>query len=222
LKETSMKSLATTIPPDLHLRLHDRVPGQLHAIATVTQRLRAARVGRGDPDGPLAAGLFVGPGEAGRTRTALALAELVYGGAHALVAVDMAACTGQHEVEALRHVLADLLRRDPRRVLLLDRLERAHPSAVTLLRQVLAYGTLDSADARQAIVMATTDIGVQSIAQACHGRAGAALPAPLELELLIRPALARQFGTALLDRLQLVPFYPVDCPGAMPQRLRAA
>lgn len=217
-----MMSLATTIPHDLHLRLHDRVPGQLHAIATVTQRLRAARAGRGDPDGPLASGLFVGPGEAGRTRTALALAELVYGGAHALIAVDMAACTRQHEVQALRQVLADLLRRDPGRVLLLDRLELAHPAIVTLLRQVLAHGTLDGADVRQAIVMATTDIGVHAIAQACHGRAGAALPAPLELELLIRPALVSQFGAPLLDRLQLVPFYPVERPIAVPQRLRAA
>lgn len=217
-----MTSIAKTIPHDLHLRLHDRVPGQPHAIATVTQRLRAARAGRGEPDGPLAAGLLVGPGEAGRTRTALALAELVYGGPHALVAVDMAACTRPHEVEALRQVLAGLLRRDPGRVLLLDRLERAHPSAVTLVRQILAHGTLPGADVRQAIVMVTTDIGAHTIAQVCHGRADAALPAPLELELLIRPALLRQFGAALLERLQLVPFYPPYRPTAQPQRLRAA
>lgn len=217
-----MTSLATIPRADLHLRLHDRVPGQLHAIATMTQRLQAARAGRGDPGGPLAAGLFVGPSEAGRTRTALALAELVYGGAQALVAVDMAACTRPHEVEALRQVLGDLLRRDPRRVLLLDRLERAHPAAVTLLRQLLAHGTLDGAEVRQAIVVATTDIGASTISQACHGRGTAALPAPLELELLLRPALARQFGAALLERLQLVPFYPAPSPAAMPQRLRAA
>ncbi|GGY02119.1 type VI secretion system ATPase TssH [Massilia dura] len=210
----------------LHLQLGGRVLGQPHAVAAVAQRVRTARANLDDPNKPKGVFLFVGPSGVGKTETALALADLLYGGERKLVTINMSEYQEAHSVSGLKGsppgyvgygeggVLTEAVRRNPWSVVLLDEIEKAHPDVVELFYQVFDKGVMEDAEGREidfrnTIVIATSNAGSATLMQACLNKAPAELPAPEQLHELVRPQLMKHFKPAFLGRLQVVPFYPL-------------
>jgi type VI secretion system protein VasG len=212
----------------LHLQdlLAQRVLGQGHAIEAVAQRVRTARANLDDPNKPQGVFLFVGPSGVGKTETALALADVLYGGERKLVTINMSEYQEAHSVSGLKGsppgyvgygeggVLTEAVRRNPYSVVLLDEVEKAHPDVLELFFQVFDKGVLDDAEGREVdfrntIIILTSNVASSTLMQACLNKAPEELPTADELEALIRPALVKQFKPAFLGRLKVVPFYPI-------------
>ncbi|PHV16579.1 type VI secretion system ATPase TssH [Janthinobacterium sp. BJB303] len=207
--------------------LRERVLGQDHVIEAVAQRVRTARAGLDDPDKPQAVFLFTGPSGTGKTETALALAELLYGGERKLITINMSEYQEAHSVAGLKGsppgyvgygeggVLTEAVRRQPYSVVLLDEAEKAHPDVLELFFQVFDKGVLDDAEGREVdfrntVIIATSNLGSGAMMAACLNRTAQDLPTPAALEELVRPQLAAHFKPALLGRLQVLPFYPLS------------
>jgi type VI secretion system protein VasG len=206
--------------------LEQRVLGQAHAIEAVAQRVRTARANLDDPNKPKGVFLFVGPSGVGKTETALALADALYGGERKLVTINMSEYQEAHSVSGLKGsppgyvgygeggVLTEAVRRNPYSVVLLDEVEKAHPDVLELFFQVFDKGVLDDAEGREVdfrntIIILTSNVASATLMQACLNQAPEELPPPDELEAMIRPALMKQFKPAFLGRLKVVPFYPI-------------
>jgi type VI secretion system protein VasG len=206
--------------------LEQRVLGQSHAIDAVAQRVRTARANLDDPNKPQGVFLFVGPSGVGKTETALALADVLYGGERKLVTINMSEYQEAHSVSGLKGsppgyvgygeggVLTEAVRRNPYSVVLLDEVEKAHPDVLELFFQVFDKGVLDDAEGREVdfrntIIILTSNVASSALMQACLNKAPEEVPAADELEALIRPALMKQFKPAFLGRLKVVPFYPI-------------
>ena len=207
--------------------LDERVLGQRHASGIVAQRVRTARAKLEDPNKPKGVFLFVGTSGVGKTETALALADLLYGGEKKLITINMSEYQEAHSVSGLKGsppgyvgygeggVLTEAVRRNPYSVVLLDEVEKAHPDVLELFFQVFDKGVLDDAegcqvDFRNTIIILTSNAASGQIMQACLNKPAAERPAPEQLVELVRPALARHFKPAFLGRLAVVPFYPID------------
>jgi len=206
--------------------LEQRVLGQPHAIDAVAQRVRTARAHLDDPNKPQGVFLFVGPSGVGKTETALALADVLYGGERKLVTINMSEYQEAHSVSGLKGsppgyvgygeggVLTEAVRRNPYSVVLLDEVEKAHPDVLELFFQVFDKGVLDDAEGREVdfrntIIILTSNVASSTLMQACLNKTPEELPALEDLEALIRPALVKQFKPAFLGRLKVVPFYPI-------------
>ncbi|MYM93089.1 type VI secretion system ATPase TssH [Duganella vulcania] len=204
--------------------LQTRILGQPHAIAAVAQRVRTARANLDDPNKPKGVFLFVGPSGVGKTETALALADLLYGGERKLLTINMSEYQEAHSVSGLKGsppgyvgygqggVLTEAVRRNPYSVVLLDEIEKAHPDVTELFFQVFDKGVMDDADGREidfrnTIIIATSNAGSAAIMQACLNKETP--PAQVELEELLRPHLVKHFKPAFLGRLKVVPYYPI-------------
>jgi type VI secretion system protein VasG len=204
--------------------LQARILGQPYAIASVAQRVRTARANLDDPNKPKGVFLFVGPSGVGKTETALALADLLYGGERKLLTINMSEYQEAHSVSGLKGsppgyvgygeggVLTEAVRRNPYSVVLLDEVEKAHPDVLELFFQVFDKGVLDDAEGREidfrnTIIIATSNAGSAAIMQACLNKETP--PAADELEALLRPQLVRHFKSAFLGRLKVVPYYPI-------------
>ena len=211
---------------NLHDLLEQRVLGQPHAIDAVAQRVRTARANLDDPNKPQGVFLFVGPSGVGKTETALALADVLYGGERKLVTINMSEYQEAHSVSGLKGsppgyvgygeggVLTEAVRRNPYSVVLLDEVEKAHPDVLELFFQVFDKGVLDDAEGREVdfrntIIILTSNVASSTLMQACLNKTPEELPALEDLEALIRPALVKQFKPAFLGRLKVVPFYPI-------------
>jgi len=207
--------------------LDERILGQSHATAVVAQRVRTARANLDDPNKPKGVFLFVGTSGVGKTETALALADLLYGGERKLVTINMSEYQEAHSVSGLKGsppgyvgygeggVLTEAVRRNPYSVVLLDEVEKAHPDVLELFFQVFDKGVLDDAEGRQidfrnTIIILTSNTASSTMMQACLNKSGAELPKPDQLAELIRPQLMKQFKPAFLGRLAVVPFYPIN------------
>jgi type VI secretion system protein VasG len=206
--------------------LCERILGQDHAVAAVAQRVRTARANLDDPNKPKGVFLFVGPSGIGKTETALALADLLYGGERKLVTINMSEYQEAHSVSGLKGsppgyvgygeggVLTEAVRRNPYSVVLLDEIEKAHPDVTELFFQVFDKGVMDDAEGREidfrnTIIIATSNVGSAAMMQACLNKPANQQPTPAELEELLRPQLMRHFKPAFLGRLKTVPFYPL-------------
>ncbi|MFS2017977.1 type VI secretion system ATPase TssH [Massilia sp. CT11-108] len=206
--------------------LEQRVLGQSHAIDAVAQRVRTARANLDDPNKPQGVFLFVGPSGVGKTETALALADVLYGGERKLVTINMSEYQEAHSVSGLKGsppgyvgygeggVLTEAVRRNPYSVVLLDEVEKAHPDVLELFFQVFDKGVLDDAEGREVdfrntLIILTSNVASSTLMQACLNKAPEEVPGAEELEALIRPALVKQFKPAFLGRLKVVPFYPI-------------
>ncbi|WUR15915.1 type VI secretion system ATPase TssH [[Empedobacter] haloabium] len=207
--------------------LQQRVLGQAHAIEAVAQRVRTSRANLDDPNKPKGVFLFVGPSGVGKTETALALADVLYGGERKLVTINMSEYQEAHSVSGLKGsppgyvgygeggVLTEAVRRNPYSVVLLDEVEKAHPDVMELFFQVFDKGVMDDAEGREidfknTIIILTSNIGSSQLMQACLNKPAEELPAPEQLEELVRPVLMKQFKPAFLGRLKVIPYYPIS------------
>ncbi|MDR1064111.1 MAG: type VI secretion system ATPase TssH [Azoarcus sp.] len=217
---------------DLPRLLAERVIGQDHALAQIAERVRIAKVNLDDPGKPKGVFLLTGPSGVGKTETALALAEALYGGERNLISINMSEYQEAHTVSGLKGsppgyvgygeggVLTEAVRRKPYSVVLLDEVEKAHPDVLELFYQVFDKGRLEDAEGREidfknTIVILTSNAGADLVMRAVeHGVTPAEgeprrAPTPDDLVDLLRPTLQKIFKPAFLGRLSIVPFYPL-------------
>ena len=210
---------------NLKEKLESRIIGQSPALEVICRRIRTYRAGLDDPEKPVGVFLLTGPSGVGKTETASALAEILYGGEGNLTLVNMSEYQEAYTVSGLKGsppgyvghgqggVLTEAIRHNPYTVLLLDEVEKAHPDVMELFYQVFDKGRLEDSDGltvdfRNTLILLTSNLGADIIRAACQG-AGPP-PDPGELAGLIRPGLLKRFHPALLGRLVVVPYQPLD------------
>ena len=207
--------------------LAERVIGQDHALHAIAQRVRTARAGLEDPDKPKGVFLFVGPSGVGKTETALALADILYGGERKLITINMSEYQEAHSISGLKGsppgyvgygeggVLTEAVRRQPYSVVLLDEIEKAHPDVLELFFQVFDKGVMDDAEGREidfrnTLIILTSNVGSSAIMQACLNKPADERPSPEQLSELLAPQLYKAFKPAFLGRMKTIPYFPVD------------
>ncbi|AXA78182.1 type VI secretion system ATPase TssH [Achromobacter xylosoxidans] len=212
---------------ELQPLLAERVIGQDHALHAIAQRVRTARAGLEDPNKPKGVFLFVGPSGVGKTETALAVADILYGGERKLVTINMSEYQEAHSVSGLKGsppgyvgygeggVLTEAVRRQPYSVVLLDEIEKAHPDVLELFFQVFDKGVMDDAEGREidfrnTLIILTSNVGSSTIMQACLNKSAEERPDPDALQELLAPQLYKAFKPAFLGRMKTIAYYPVD------------
>jgi type VI secretion system protein VasG len=220
------KMLADEINTVLQLqdRLGRRVIGQDHALVAISQRIRTSRANLTDPRRPVGVFLLVGPSGVGKTETALALADTLYGGERNLVTINMSEYQEAHTVSSLKGsppgyvgygeggVLTEAVRRKPYSVVLLDEVEKAHPDVMELFYQVFDKGMLEDGEGREidfknTVILLTSNVGLEIIHKLSADPE--TRPEPEGLTEAIRPELLKVFKPALLGRMAVVPYYPI-------------
>jgi type VI secretion system protein VasG len=205
--------------------LEERVIGQSHALEAIAQRIRTARANLEDPGKPKGVFLLVGPSGVGKTETALALADILYGGERNIITINMSEYQEAHTVSGLKGsppgyvgygeggVLTEAVRRKPYSVVLLDEVEKAHPDVLELFFQVFDKGVMDDAEGREidfknTVIILTSNVGTDTIMRHC--RNAEATPDAAQLAESLRPELQRVFKPAFLGRLAVIPYYPIS------------
>lgn len=213
---------------DAVLRLHEtlaqRVIGQDHALAAIAQRIQTAHAGIEDPSKPTGVFMLVGPSGVGKTETALALSELLYGGEQNLITINMSEYQEAHTVSGLKGsppgyvgygeggVLTEAVRKRPYSVVLLDEVEKAHPDVMELFYQVFDKGTLEDGEGRRidfknTLIILTSNLGTDLIMKVCSDEE--TMPSSGALAEMLRPELQKHFKPAFLGRLMVVPYFPI-------------
>ncbi|CAB3725281.1 Protein ClpV1 [Paraburkholderia graminis C4D1M] len=204
-----------------------RVIGQDHALEAIAQRVRTASANLEDPNKPRGVFMFVGPSGVGKTETALALADVLYGGERKMVTINMSEYQEAHSVSGLKGsppgyvgygeggVLTEAVRRNPYSVVLLDEVEKAHPDVLEMFFQVFDKGTMDDAEGREidfrnTLIILTSNVGSQAVMQACLNKSADELPDADALAETLRPQLYKAFKPAFLGRMKVVPYYPIS------------
>jgi len=219
------KMVADEIHTVLHLkdRLAERVVGQDQALDAIARRVRTFRADLDDPGKPVGVFMLVGPSGVGKTETAIALADMLYGGERNMITINMSEFQEAHSVSSLKGappgyvgygkggVLTEAVRRRPYSVVLLDEMEKAHPDVLELFFQVFDKGTMEDGegvtiDFTNTLILLTSNAAQDSITRSCEG---GQRPHPDVLAERLRPVLLRQFSPAFLGRLVVVPYYPL-------------
>lgn len=207
--------------------LVDRVIGQDHALEAIAQRVRTATAKLEDPNKPRGVFMFVGPSGVGKTETALALADILYGGERKLITINMSEYQEAHSVSGLKGsppgyvgygeggVLTEAVRRNPYSVVLLDEVEKAHPDVLEMFFQVFDKGQMDDAEGREidfrnTLIILTSNIGSSQIMQACLNKPAEEIPTADALGEALRPVLMKSFKPAFLGRMKVVPYFPIN------------
>lgn len=210
---------------NLSSTLRERVLGQDHALDAIAQRIRTSRAGLTDPKRPIGVFLLVGTSGVGKTETALALAESLYGGERNLISINMSEYQEAHTVSSLKGsppgyvgygeggVLTEAVRRKPYSVVLLDEVEKAHPDVMELFFQVFDKGVLEDGEGREidfknCIILLTSNVGTDTIMKLCADPD--TRPEPDGLVDAVKPELNKAFKPALLGRMVTVPYYPIS------------
>ena len=205
--------------------LQARVIGQAHALEAIAQRVRTAFAGLEDPCKPRGVFLFVGPSGVGKTETALALADSLYGGERNLITINMSEYQEAHTVSTLKGappgyvgygeggVLTEAVRRKPYSVVLLDEVEKAHPDVHEMFFQVFDKGFMEDGEGRfidfkNTLILLTTNAGTDLIAGLCKDPD--LMPDPEGMAKALREPLLKIFPPALLGRLVAIPYYPLS------------
>jgi type VI secretion system protein VasG len=205
--------------------LGERIIGQDHALNAVAQMIQTAHAGIEDPSKPTAVFLFAGPSGVGKTETALALSDLLYGGEENVITINMSEYQEAHTVSGLKGsppgyvgygeggVLTEAVRKRPYSVVLLDEVEKAHPDVMELFFQVFDKGTLEDGEGRKidfknTLIILTSNLGTDVITKLCADEE--TMPDWLSLTGMLRPALLEHFKPAFLGRLKIVPYYPIS------------
>ena len=204
--------------------LSKRVVGQDHALETISRRIQTARAGLENPGKPIGVFLLAGPSGVGKTETALALAEGMYGGEQNVITINMSEFQEAHTVSTLKGappgyvgygeggVLTEAVRRRPYSVVLLDEIEKAHPDVHEVFFQVFDKGFMEDGqgtfiDFKNTIILATSNVGSDLIMKLCEngGR-----PDPVDIAERLRAPLLQAFPAALLGRMVVVPYYSLS------------
>ncbi len=197
-------------------RLHQRVVGQDEAIEAVSDAVRRARAGLGDPRRPLGSFLFLGPTGVGKTELARALAEFLFDDEHALTRIDMSEYMEKFSVSRLIGAppgyvgyeeggqLTEAIRRRPYQVILLDEIEKAHPDVFNILLQVLDDGRLTdgqgrTVDFKNTVIIMTSNVGSHLIMAVSGGREDKVAYEAMKLSVM--EALRGQFRPEFLNRI---------------------
>jgi type VI secretion system protein VasG len=221
------KMLKDEIQTVLRLKdlLAERVVGQDHALQAIAQRIQTARASLDDPRRPVGVFLLVGPSGVGKTETALALADTLYGGERNLVTINMSEYQEAHSISGLKGsppgyvgygeggVLTEAVRRKPYCVVLLDEMEKAHTDVMELFYQVFDKGFMEDAEGREVdfkntVILMTSNTGSDLMMKLCADPD--TRPEPAALAEALNPELRKTFKPALLGRLIVVPYYPID------------
>jgi len=206
-------------------KLEGRVVGQPHALEAIAQRIRTARANLTDPRRPIGVFLLVGPSGVGKTETALALADALYGGERNLITINMSEFQEAHTVSSLKGsppgyvgygeggVLTEAVRRKPYSVVLLDEVEKAHPDVMELFYQVFDKGILEDGEGREidfknTVILLTSNAGSEIITKLSVDPE--TRPEPDGIVEAIRSSLLKVFKPALLGRMVVVPYYPIS------------
>ncbi len=201
-----------------------RVVGQQHALDIIAQRIQTSRARLTDPDKPVGVFLLCGPSGVGKTETALALADTLYGGEHNVITINMSEFQEAHTVSTLKGappgyvgygeggVLTEAVRRRPYSVVLLDEVEKAHPDVHEIFFQVFDKGWMEDGegrriDFRNTVIILTSNAGSAQIAALCKGQE---TPPQERIAQVSRHALLQIFPPALLGRLLVVPYHPLS------------
>jgi type VI secretion system protein VasG len=204
--------------------LGQRVIGQLHALEIISQRISTARARLDDPNKPVGVFMLVGPSGVGKTETALALSDLLFGGERNLITINMSEFQEAHTVSTLKGsppgyvgygeggVLTEAVRRRPYSVVLLDEVEKAHPDVLELFYQVFDKGHMEDGEGREidfknTIIILTTNAGTDTMAKLCADPE--TMPGPDGLVKALKPELNKIFKPAFLGRMVLIPYMPI-------------
>ncbi|MEO7034536.1 MAG: type VI secretion system ATPase TssH [Polyangiaceae bacterium] len=203
--------------------LSRRVVGQDHALEMISRRIQTARAGLENPGKPIGVFLLAGPSGVGKTETALALAEGLYGGEQNVITINMSEFQEAHSVSTLKGappgyvgygaggVLTEAVRRRPYSVVLLDEIEKAHPDVHEVFFQVFDKGFMEDGqgtfiDFKNTIILATSNVGSDLIMGLC---AGENRPDPTDITERLRAPMLQAFPAALLGRMVVIPYYPL-------------
>jgi type VI secretion system protein VasG len=209
---------------ELDKTLDARIIGQAQATACIASRIQTARAGLDRPGRPVGVFLLAGPSGVGKTETALALADVLYGGEHNVITLNMSEYQETHTVSTLKGappgyvgygeggVLTEAVRRRPYSVVLLDEVEKAHPDVHEVFYQVFDKGWMEDGegrviDFRNCLILLTTNAGADVIEHLCADDAHR--PPPEEIGAALRQPLSKVFPAALLGRMTTIPYYPL-------------
>lgn len=200
-----------------------RIKGQEPAIAAVAQGIRSAKAGVGNPNAPMGVFLLVGPSGVGKTETATAVADLLFGGDRFMCSINMSEFQEKHTISRLvgsppgyvgygeGGVLTEAIRQRPYSVVLLDEVEKADLEVLNLFYQVFDKGTLSDGEGRVIDCRNTAMFLTSNLATDALTRIGQLAERPTTEEIVeaIRPVLSRHFKPALLARMTIVPYLPL-------------
>jgi type VI secretion system protein VasG len=214
--------IATVLALESHLGA--RVIGQDHAMVGISQRIRTSRARLDDPEKPVGVFLLVGPSGVGKTETALALSDLLYGGEQNIITINMSEFQEAHTVSTLKGsppgyvgygeggVLTEAVRRRPYSVVLLDEVEKAHPDVLELFFQVFDKGRMEDGEGREiifrnCIIILTSNAGTDTLMRLCMDPE--TMPGADGLVKALKPELDKVFKPAFLGRLVIIPYFPI-------------
>ena len=200
-----------------------RILGQEQAVQALDRNLRAVAAGLNKADAPVGVFLLVGPSGVGKTETALAIGDLLYGGERFVTTLNMSEFQEKHSLSRLigappgyvgfgeGGVLTEAVRQRPYSVVLLDEVEKADPEVLNLFYQIFDKGLANDGEGREidfrnTLILMTSNLGSECIGQLC---AGGGRPDVRRLHEAILPQLRNHFKAALLARMRVVPYYPV-------------
>jgi type VI secretion system protein VasG len=204
--------------------LEKRVIGQRHGLEAVAKRIQTSRAGLDNPSKPIGVFLLAGPSGVGKTETALALSESLYGGESNIITINMSEFQEAHTVSTLKGappgyvgygeggILTEAVRRRPYSVVLLDEVEKAHPDVHEIFFQVFDKGMMEDGEGRlidfkNTIILLTTNVGSDLIMNMCKDPE--MMPSPEGVAKALRQPLLKVFPAALLGRLVVIPYFPL-------------
>jgi type VI secretion system protein VasG len=205
--------------------LERRVIGQRHGLEAIAKRIQTSRAGLDNPSKPIGVFMLTGPSGVGKTETALALSETLYGGESNIITINMSEFQEAHTVSTLKGappgyvgygeggILTEAVRRRPYSVVLLDEVEKAHPDVHEIFFQVFDKGMMEDGEGRlidfkNTIILLTTNVGSDLIMNMCKDPE--MMPSPDGVAKALRQPLLKVFPAALLGRLVVIPYYPLS------------
>ena len=211
----------------LNERMEERVVGQSHGLEAIAQRIRTSRANLTDPSRPIGVFFLVGPSGVGKTETAIALAELLYGGEQNMTTINMSEFKEEHKVSLLMGsppgyvgygeggILTEAVRRKPYSVVLLDEMEKAHPGVQDVFYQVFDKGNMKDGegrdiDFRNTVILMTSNAATEAMMKLCADPE--TMPSPEALAEAIHPELLKSFKPAFLGRITVIPYFPLSDP----------
>ncbi len=205
--------------------LGKRIIGQQHALDMIAKRIQTSRAGLDNPGKPIGVFMLAGTSGVGKTETALALAESLYGGEQNVITINMSEYQEAHTVSTLKGappgyvgygeggVLTEAVRRRPYSVVLLDEVEKAHPDVHEIFFQVFDKGWMEDGEGRvidfkNTLILLTTNAGTDMITNLCKDPE--LMPEPEGIAKALREPLLKIFPAALLGRVVVIPYYPLN------------